>query len=366
MLYRPYSSNFTALHFPMAPPFPLRATLLFFLLAGLACREQKRPDVSRIQVNLEVTRFERDFFSLDTNQLEAGLYSLEQKYPVFLPDFFTHISGIPWTGSEKNPQHFAVIKQFLHDYRSVFDSTEKNFADIRPQAEEIRAAMRLIKYYFPEYPLPNRWITYIGPFDAIFQASLGSYSDVLMPAGIASGLQLHLGASSPIYQDPVILSLYPAYLSRNFSPATMAVNAIKNLIDNLYPEQVRDRPLLEQMIEKGKRLYLLDQFMPDVADTLKIGYTHEQLEGCYRQEGRIWNFFMSSNLLYNSEPGLIKNYIHEGPQTPELGQGSPGYIGLFVGRQIVEAFMQRHPETSLKALLATDARKLYEASKYHP
>jgi uncharacterized protein YjaZ len=75
---------------------------------------------------------------------------------------------------------------------------------------------------------------------------------------------------------------------------------------------------------------------------------------------------MSNNLLYNAEPGLIKNYINEGPQTPELGQGSPGYIGLFVGRQIVKAFMQRHPDTSLKTLLATEARKLYEESKYHP
>ena len=154
----------------------------------------------------EVKRFERDFFSLDTNQLASGLRSLEQKYPVFLPEFFTHISGLPWNGQDRTSSQLAVIKQFLHDYRSVFDSTEKIFGDIRPQTEAIKAAMQLVNYYFPEYKLPDQWITYIGPFDAIFQASLGSYSDVLMTAGMASGLQLHLGASSPIYQDPVILS----------------------------------------------------------------------------------------------------------------------------------------------------------------
>ncbi len=33
------------------------------------------------------------------------------------------------------------------------------------------------------------------------------------------------------------------------------------------------------MIEKGKRLYVLDKILPNTADTLKTGYTAAQLTG---------------------------------------------------------------------------------------
>ena len=82
-------------------------------------------------------------------------------------------------------------------------------------------------------------------------------------------------------------------------------------------------------------MYILDKIMPFTADSLKIGYTDNQLKGCFANEGRIWNFFVTNNLLLSNEPALQKNYMGDGPSTPELGEGSPGYIGLFTGRQIV-------------------------------
>jgi hypothetical protein len=50
----------------------------------------------------------------------------------------------------------------------------------------------------------------------------------------------------------------------------------------------------------------------------------------------------------------------------ELGDNSPGYISLFVGKRIVETYMEKFPETSLQQLLEVDNRKVYELSKYKP
>ena len=50
------------------------------------------------------------------------------------------------------------------------------------------------------------------------------------------------------------------------------------------------------MVEKGKRIYLIDKLMPDTPDTLKIGYTSKQLEGCIENEGLIWNYFVKNGL----------------------------------------------------------------------
>ena len=72
------------------------------------------------------------------------------------------------------------------------------------------------------------------------------------------------------------------------------------------------------------------------------------------------------NVLLNNDPTIVKSYLNDGPKTQELGEGSPGYIGLFTGRQIVRAFMEKNEKLTLKQLLETPARKIYEDSKYRP
>jgi len=49
-----------------------------------------------------------------------------------------------------------------------------------------------------------------------------------------------------------------------------------------------------------------------------------------------------------------------------LGQGSPGFIGLFVGRQIIRKYMSKNSSLTLQQLLQTDPKKIFEESKYKP
>jgi len=141
---------------------------------------------------------------------------------------------------------------------------------------------------------------------------------------------------------------------------------MKNIIDDLYPEKAVDQPMIDQMIEKGKRMYVLDKLLPFVPDTLKTGYTANQLKGAYDHEGDIWNFFLTNNLLYNIDPSIQKNYLQDGPKTEELGEASPGFIGMFVGWQIVKKYMEKHGNLPFNELMQTDSRKIFEESKYKP
>lgn len=339
--------------------------LLLALCFLLACSERKGPDVSNIPVKIELVRFEKDFFALDTTQLVASVNSLARKHPEFFQDFIVNILGLP---PEPDPdgRFFEAIKLFLHDYKPVYDSAAPLFNNMDKPVAELTQALKYVKYYFPKYAAPTRLITYIGPMDAYYEATLGGYSDVMTMAGMATGLQLHMGSGFSMYNSEMGLALYPAYISRRFAPNTIVVNTVKNVVDDLYRDKSAGLPLVEQMIEKGKRLYLLDQFLPETADTLKIGYTAKQLKGCEDNEGKIWNFFVMNNLLLNSDPAIVKSYLNDGPKTQELGDGSPGFIGLFCGRQIVRAFMEKNTKLTLQQLLDTPARKIYEDSKYRP
>jgi hypothetical protein len=343
----------------------ITAIVLSASLLLLACgRKDKVPDVSGIQVDLELVRFEKDFFALDSLRPEAGLDALQAKYPGFTEDFVERILGIPW--NDTSEMKSRALRQFLSDYRPILAEANEATGDFSVYQQEVRKALQYVKYYFPAYPLPRRLITFVGPLDAYAEGQVGGYGDIITPEGLAVGLQLHLGSQSPVYLTQQGQQLYPTYISRRFDPAYIPVNCVKNVVDDLYPADVTGKSLLEQMVDKGKRLYLLDRFLPETADSLKIGYTADQLEGCVKNEGLIWNFFTQNNLLYETDPQKIKSFVGDGPKTPELGDASPGYIALFTGRQIVRAYMAEHPDTSPQQLLSLDARTILTESKYKP
>jgi hypothetical protein len=120
------------------------------------------------------------------------------------------------------------------------------------------------------------------------------------------------------------------------------------------------------MIDAGKRLYLLDHFLPQVADSLKTGYTQKQLDGCYDNEAGIWNYFVQNNLLFITDPLQVRDYMQDGPFTEVLGQASPGFIGQFIGWQVVKKWMDKNPEITLQQLIETQEKKIYDEAKYKP
>jgi hypothetical protein len=340
---------------------------LFFLLTVwfISCKNKTTPDVSGIKVNLETVRFEKDFFAIDTNDLENSLQSIYNKHPAFFRDYLQHILGIP-PDTDSGEQTMQAIRQFLRDYRPVYDSAMKVFPDLNNETAEIVEALKHVKYYFPQYELPDKLITFIGPMDAYFEASTGGYGDVITTEGLAVGLQLHLGKNFSMYTSEMGLALFPSYISRKFSPEYIPVNCIKNIIDDMFPDQSSDKTLIEQMVEKGKRIYLTDKLLPYTHDTLKIGYTLQQLEGCRKNEALIWNYFVKNGLVFNNDPALMKNYIGDSPNTPEFGEGAPGNIGLFTGWQIVKKFMEKNAGMQLSKLMELEPRQLFEQSKYRP
>lgn len=336
---------------------------LLLLLAGCKGREEG-PDVSGIPVTLEVRRFERDFFRLDPENPDSGYMALAARYPGFSTLFLEHILGIP--PGDSSGMKSRALRQFLSDYRPVYEASEKTFADMAPEEGEIRKGLQRVKHHFPGYEAPTRLITFIGPLDAYAEGRTGGYGDIITPDGLGVGLQLHLGADSEIYTNEQGQLLYPRYISRRFEPSTIPVNCMKNLVDDLFSGLASDRTLLDFMVDKGKRMYLLDLFLPGIADTLKTGYTKAQLEGAEENEGLIWNFFLTNDLLYETEGSRIRSYLSDGPKTPELGDGSPGHIALFTGRQIVRAYMRRNTGVTPDSLLRTDAKTILAGSAYKP
>lgn len=337
-----------------------------FCLAG--CGNQKHiPDVSDVKVPLQVIRFDQEFFSMDTTHIAESLISIIEKYPQFTPDFVTSILGLALDSVVKpgNTQAEAVIR-FIRDYRPVEQAADKMYGDFSEVQNDIRQALRYVKYYFPKYALPKNVITFVGPLNATFETSFGVQGDILTLQGLGIGLQLHLGGDFSLYQTEIARSLYPDYISRNFDREHITVNCIRVIVDDLFPASTSGRPLIEQMVQHGRKLYLLSRFLPHTKDYLLLGYTEKQMKITYKNEAVIWSFFLKNNLLNNAEQNIIQNYIGESPKTQEFGEDAPGNLGSFSGLQVVRKFMEKYPKTTLSELMGMEVRDIYSRSKYKP
>lgn len=336
----------------------MRFLLMACICSGLffSCRSKNEPDVSGIKVELTTQRFERDLFALDTGRLMERLDSVIAKYPSFGENFLSTILNVDpkWSGDTA----INYIKDFIKAYRPVFDSSQKVFADFSPYETAVRKALQYTKYYFPQYKVPSKIITYIGPLDG--------YGDILDADVFIIGLHQHLGKNFSLYSSEWVRETYPDYITARFEPEYIPVNCMKNIITDLYPEKSEDKSLVVQMVEKGKRLYLLQKLLPDTKAHILIGYTEKQWKESVARQAMIWDLFVQNNFLQSIDYNIIKNYIGESPKTQELGEASPGNIGSFCGWQIVNRYMDKFPETTLPQLMTVDAETIFQKAKYKP
>lgn len=346
----PFSSSKARL----AASFILGLAIIF--IAG-SCSQGKKnlPDVSGSKIGLETFAFEQQLLKIDSANALAVTGNIFKKYPSFSADYFYNILGLP-----PFPDSVAAgTVQFLKAYRPIIDSARQIIPSLKPQYAQIELALKYCQHYFPAYKLPTKLYTFIGPFDG--------YGSVLTQDGFGVGLQLYLGPQFSVYKTGYVQSFYPAYRSRRFSKEYIPVDCIRNLVADLHPALPPGKNLLEQMVDLGKRLYLVDYLLPHVADTLKTGYTAAQLKSCYENEAVLWNFYVGNDLLYKTDPALLRDYLNDAPNTPAFGDGSPGNIAQFTGWQMVKAWAAKTGnETNMQQLLATPAAQILKESGYKP
>jgi hypothetical protein len=222
-------------------------TISFF-----SCKSKNTPDISSVKIDLTTKRFEKDLFTADTANILPQLDKLIAGYPGFGENFMARVLAVDPKWPEDTAANY--VKSFIRDYRPVYDTAEKIFADFSPYEKQIREGLQFVKYYFPAYKAPSKIITYIGPLDG--------FGDALDDDAILVGLHQHLGRNFSLYKASWLTETYPEYITNRFEPDYISVNAMKNIVTDLFPERNEDKPLIEQMVEKGKRLYLLSKFLP--------------------------------------------------------------------------------------------------------
>ena len=125
--------------------------------------------------------------------------------------------------------------------------------------------------------------------------------------------------------------------------------------------------LINNMIYEGKIMYFVNAMLPYQPDTLKWGFTDLQMEFCRNNEKQMWAYIIENKLVFNTDKFRINQFIREGPFTKDFSSESPARAAVWLGYNIVTAYMKKHKKLSLSDLMyENDYMKILNQSGYNP
>jgi gliding motility-associated lipoprotein GldB len=329
----------------------------FLCLLGVAgCGDSKRVDVSKIDLDVRIERFDQELSAISPSAVASQNTALQRKYGNFYTDFMEKMLG---AGNPAEPAFAATLQQVLtdKDFIALREEVAAKFPDMKQQEQELTDAFRHVKYYFPKQRIP-RLVTFFSGFTV--QTPIGNDY-------IGIGLDMFLG-DSKFY--PALVQSIPLYLSRRFNKANITPRVMETFIrEEMFPEPGNLETFLDRMVYNGKILYLMQSVMPDVPDSVLVGYTTSQQQWAEEFEAEIWGLFLEQNLLFETDYMKIQMYLSEAPFTPGLGEKneSAPKLGVFTGWKIVQQYMEREKGVTLQQLMSeTDYQKILNLSKYKP
>jgi hypothetical protein len=145
-------------------------------------------DISEIQVDLNVKRFDQDLFELKDNMTPQKIEELSTNYGDFLNDFTNNIINI---GNINTPESQYHLNAFINDpYIADIKSETANFySDFSPYKKDLESAFKHYKYYFPKRKVPEI-VTYISGYN---------YAIVTDDTYLGIGLDMFLGNKHEAY-----------------------------------------------------------------------------------------------------------------------------------------------------------------------
>lgn len=338
--------------------------LLCVLTFFAGCKSEKRddlPDVSQISpIKLKIRRFEQDLFKVDTHKLATELPFLKSKYGEFANIYFDQILGA--TSKQIAPEgEVAFIKGFVThpSVRKLYDTCQVLYPELPKESVALlEEAFRYYKYYFPQRKIPTL-TTFISEY------SVGNF--VYGNDDLAIGLDFFLGEKYPYLKYNPDNPNFSQYLTRTFNKEYIAVKTIWPLVNDQVGQAPAGETLLDHMIHNGKKMYLLDHLLPYAADSAKMEVSALQWKWLTENENNIWAYFLQQNLLYNSEWQKIRKFVEHSPNSPGMPAEAPGRTGDWLGWQIIKAYMEQKPNTTMKELLSlTNSQDILKQARYKP
>ncbi len=324
------------------------------LMALTACQKGRTyfpKDIEAQQV--EIVRFDKALLNVHEASVAQDIKVLYDEYPSFMPLWVEEILGIPAADTAYLEQ---ALPEFLNDTIYGFKATNAKeqtvFADVKDIEKGLSKAFSRIQHLYPETEIPSIYLFISG-----FQMPI-YFGDEL----IGIGGDMYLGSDYEYYNRVVY-----EYQKQTMRKECIPVDVVSAFLFRTLPYTSSKSRLLDQMMYRGKVMYLVAQLFDELPGYEVMGWTKEQWNWCVKNERAIWHLVMDKRDLFKTESLVLTSYLNDGPFTSEVSQDAPGRLGIWLGWRIAESYMAHNEAVSLQELMAEpDAQKILEDSYYKP
>ncbi|MEZ5014585.1 MAG: hypothetical protein R2794_09865 [Chitinophagales bacterium] len=341
---------------------PIAWGLVITLFLTASCtkgNQNPHPDISAVpDPGVQIVRLDQMLAKANGGNYREVFTQIEAEYPDAFTAYYRNFWGL--APSDSLPMDALYDSLYLNAVgnawmRRLYDSVQLVYPDLAPVQKDLNTAFRYFKYYFPDSTLPNVF-SYIGPF--VYWTMIDSNS---------LGIELDMYMGKHFSNYGIFENNMPKYISYRCDEPFIVTNVMQTLMDGNMYSNGPEASLLDEMLREGKLLYYLDCVLPDTEDSVKMGYTAQQLQWCYDNESEIWKFLAGEDLLFSKRSDDLRRYIGEAPTSTGMPDEAPGRVAVWVGWQIVRKYMHENPEVRLEELFAEpDAMKILKSANYKP
>lgn len=315
----------------------------FLSLLIFSCKNDRREttEVPDIPMEISVENLDQELFASKSVQ---DVQTFLNKHGYLKSLYFTDTDSTQLAG------HLFTILQNpdLKDFR---DQTDSIIGDRKSQiVVPLENAFKRIKSFYPDFKTPKIKFMITG-----FTGNDLYISDSL----IIIGLDYFAGPTARF--RPNVFD----YQLRRYQKEYIVPSVIFFLSNQYNHLDANDQTLLAEMIGYGKGYEFVKQILPQMPDSLIMGYSGENLRKTYNSQEDIWGYFIANKLLYEKNELKKQKYVGERPFTVEIGNQVPGGIGRWMGWRIVDRYLHENPKTTLPELMKNgNAMQILQESAY--
>ena len=327
-------------------------SILLSVLSG--CGKHSGYFPSKLEpVDVTVERVDNALINVRADSALVDIRALYDSYPDFMLVFVEDVLGVPSTDTAFLCQ---ALPEFLNDTVYGFKATnareQELFQSVNDIEQSLGKAFARVLYLYPDWVIPVIYLFVSG-----FNASIVWVGD-----DIAVGTDLYLGSDYEYYNRVV-----HHYQKQTMRKECIPADVISAYLFRHLPYTSRQARLIDQMLYRGKIMYLLSLCFPKLPGYEVMGYTQDQWKWAEEHEQDIWNMLMDHKDLFKYDNITLASFLNDGPFTAEISQQCPARIGTWIGWQIAASYMHTNPTATLQSLMAEgDSQWILENSGYKP
>ena len=265
-------------------------SLSILLLAS--CGNKKTP--------VKFQRFERMLFTSTEKTLASHRAEYESELINFYPDDTAYMSDLLF---------------FINDsvVRYVYKVTDSVYSDLDDIEKQLGKALKRAGRLYPEMKKYDRFYTLVtADYENYNYRILCNEHEVAVAID-----QYAVGAMDRYGSFGLPQYILNLCTREHIVPDCMAAMAD---VHKQWPDA--HPTLLDCAISEGKTLYFLEKTLPDVADTILIRYTGQQLTWMENNIEQVWTWLIDNQLLFSTDFSKMRNLMDDAPKTNVFGEGS--------------------------------------------